>query len=119
MSEPVASTTMIERVGDAYVVTLRGEIDAYTSPALRHDLRRLIEDVGVSTLVIDLSAVTFLDSSALGALVGALRRLRERDGGLRIVEPSTTAARIFSLTGLDAVFDLYPTCGAALSGASG
>lgn len=109
---------MIERFGDAYVVTLQGEIDAYASPALRRDLRDLIDDVGVSIVVIDLSAVTFLDSSALGTLVGVLRRLRERDGGLRIVEPRTAAARIFALTGLDAVLELYPTCEAALSGAT-
>ena len=58
-------------------------------------------------LVIDLAAVTFLDSSVLGALVGALRRLRERGGTLRIVRPANAAARIFELTGLDAVLDLY------------
>ena len=69
-------------------------------------------------VVVDLEAVTFLDSSALGALVGVLRRLRERDGQLRIVQPRTAAARIFELTGLDAVLDLYPDRAAALSAAS-
>jgi anti-sigma B factor antagonist len=112
------SVTTIEQVGDAYVVTLRGEIDAYTAPALRLDLRRLIEDVGASTLIVDLAAVTFLDSSALGALVGALRRLRERDGRLRIVQPQAAAARIFQLTGLDTVLDLYPGRDAALNAES-
>ena len=68
-------------------------------------------------MVVDLEAVAFLDSSAL-ALVGMLRRLRERDGQLRIVQPRTAAARIFEPTGLDAVLDLYSDRAAALSAAS-
>lgn len=113
--EPV---TTIEEVGEAHVVTLRGEIDAFTAPSLRLDLRGLVEDAGASVIVVDLSAVTFLDSSALGALVGALRRLREHDGRLHIVTPASPAARIFEHTGLDAVLDLYPDREAALSATS-
>ena len=74
--------TPIESVGDAHVVTLRGEIDAFTAPSLRDDLRHLVEETGARTVVVDLAAVTFLDSSALGALVGVFRRLRERNGQL-------------------------------------
>ena len=110
--------TTIEHLGDAYVVTLRGEIDVYTAPPVRGELRRLIDEEGALELVIDLSAVTFLDSSALGVLVGVLRRLREAGGALRIVEPRTSASRIFALTGLDTVMDLYATRDDALSAAS-
>jgi anti-sigma B factor antagonist len=117
MSE-MDSVTSIEPVGDVHVVTLRGEIDAFTAPSLREDLRHLVEDVGALAVVVDLASVTFLDSSALGALVGVLRRLRERGGRLRIVQPHTAAARIFELTGLDAVLELYPDREAALSAAS-
>jgi anti-sigma B factor antagonist len=112
------SVTTIELVDAVYVVTLRGEIDAFTAPSLRDDLRHLVEDTGAVSVVVDLEAVAFLDSSALGALVGMLRRLRERDGQLRIVQPRTAAARIFELTGLDAVLDLYSDRAAALSAAS-
>ena len=114
--EPVTS---IETVGDVHVVTLRGEIDAFTAPSLRDDLRQLVEETGALVIVVDLGAVTFLDSSALGALVGVFRRLRERNGQLRIVQPRTAAARIFELTGLDAVLDLYPDREDALSAANG
>ena len=106
---------MIESLGVAHVVTLRGEIDAYTAPSLRHDFRRLVDDDDATLVIVDLSAVTFLDSSALGALVGARRRLCAREGRLRIVSPRSPAARIFELTGLDAVFDIYPDRAAALS----
>lgn len=110
--EPVSP---IETVGGARVVTLRGEIDAFTAPSLRDDLRHLVEETGALVIVVDLSAVTFLDSSALGALVGVIRRLRERNGELRIVQPRNAAGRIFELTGLDAVLDLYPDRDAAIS----
>ena len=112
------SVTPVEIVGELHIVTLRGEIDAFTAPTLRADLRHLVEERGARIVVVDLEAVTFLDSSALGALVGAFRRLRERDGQLRIVEPRAAASRIFELTGLDAVLDLYPDREAAISAAS-
>jgi len=111
--------TSIETVAAAHVVTLRGEIDAFTAPSLRDDLRHLVEDTGALTVVVDLAAVTFLDSSALGALVGGVRRRRERGGQLLIVQPRTAASRIFELTGLDAVLDLYPDREAALSATTG
>lgn len=111
--------TTIEEVGGIWVVTLRGEIDAYSTPSLREDLRILVEESGALAVVIDLAAVTFLDSSGLGAIVGTLRRLRERDGRLTIVEPETAASRIFEHTGLDAVLDLYGRREEALSAASG
>ena len=110
--------TSIEEVGRVFVVTLHGEIDAFTTPSLREDLRGLVEETGGLVVVIDLAAVTFIDSSAIGALVGTFRRLRERDGELRIVQPRSAASRIFELTGLDAVLDLYPDRGAALSATS-
>jgi anti-sigma B factor antagonist len=113
------TVTTIEHIGEAHLVVLHGEIDAFTAPTLRDDLHRLAEEMGATNVVVDLAAVTFLDSSALGAFVGLFRRLRERDGSLRIVEPGTTASRIFALTGLDAVFDLYPDREAALSAANG
>jgi len=112
--------TPFEDLRSSRIVTLHGEVDAFTAPALRLELERLIESATVSTFVIDLAAVTFLDSSALGAFVGALRLLRERGATLRIVEPQGAAARIFAHTGLDEVLALYPTRELALkSGESG
>ena len=90
------AATTIEQLGDVWVATSNGEIDAFSAPSLREDLRHLIEELGARSLVIDLSAVTFLDSSGLGAVVGALRRLNERDGELRIVQPRSAASRISS-----------------------
>jgi len=112
------AATTIEELGGVWVVTLRGEIDAYGAPSLREDLRALVEDRDALAVVIDLAAVTFLDSSGLGAIVGTLRRLRERDGRLAIVQPENAASRIFEHTGLDAVLDLHGGLEDALSAAT-
>ena len=108
--------TTIEELEGVFVVTLGGEIDAFSAPSLREDLRRLVEEKAALVVVIDLGAVTFMDSSALGAIVSVLRRLRERGGELRIVQPRTAASRIFELTGLDAVLDLYDELSDAING---
>ena len=105
----------VEQVHGIHVVSPRGELDAYTVAPLRARLAELIETDGASRLVVDLSDVTFLDSTALGTLVGALRRMREHDGRLSIVTPSSAAGRIFELTGLDRVLELHATRADALA----
>jgi anti-sigma B factor antagonist len=51
----------------------------------------------------------------LGTLIGALRRIREAEGAMRVVLPETPARRIFDITGLVPVLDVYPTREAALA----
>jgi anti-sigma B factor antagonist len=87
------------------VVRPTGDLDAYTAPELRSRLRGATE-AGARILVVDLSAVTFIDSAGLGALVGAHRRMREGGGVLRIVQPPPLVGRAFELTGLNEVLDL-------------
>ncbi len=105
----------LEQVEGLSVMTLTGEIDAFTAPTLRQEVHEVLADPSVGRLLIDLSAVTFMDSSALGAIVAALRRLRERNGELWLVAPRGSAARIFELTGLDTVLEFYPDRDAAIS----
>ena len=86
------------------IVHLEGELDAFVAPELRERLRVAIEAAPAGELVVDLAHVTFLDSTILGALVGALRQMREAGGELRLVYPPHPAVRIFELTGLDTLF---------------
>jgi anti-sigma B factor antagonist len=100
------------------VVTLRGELDAHDAPRLRELLAGALDELGGRDhlrLVLDLTGVAFLDSTALGALVGGLRRVREAGGEMPVVLPETTARRIFEITGLDQVLSVYPTRAAALA----
>lgn len=85
--------------GDEPVVRVRGELDAATAPALQASLAELVE-AGVDRIVIDLTAVPFVDSCGIGALV-ALRR-RARDHGTEVVlrHPVDRVMMVLELTGV-------------------
>lgn len=95
------------------VVQVVGEIDVYTAPQLRERLDHEIE-AGVHHLVVDLSGVTFMDSTGLGVLVGRLKQIRLHDGTMRIVCSHDRVLKVFVITGLDKVFSIYPTVADAL-----
>jgi anti-sigma B factor antagonist len=112
----VPATPRIEPFAAGVVIALSGELDAYDAPALREAFQELV-DGAPAVIVLDLSNVSFLDSTVLGAVVGLLRRVREGDGQLRTVLPDTTARRIFEITGLVAALDVWPSREAAVAGA--
>jgi anti-sigma B factor antagonist len=87
------------------VVTVEGEIDVATAPQLRECLHEVIAE-GNATVVLDLLPVTFLDSTALGVLVGALKRCRELGGELHVVVSDPRIMKIFEITGLTNVFPI-------------
>ena len=87
------------RVGDAVVLAIVGEIDMATAPEVERAIDRGHD--GTRRVVIDLTEVTFLDSSALNALVHSQRNLAEHDVAFRIVSPSDHAVRsVFDITHL-------------------
>ncbi|MCB0882126.1 MAG: STAS domain-containing protein [Thermoleophilia bacterium] len=88
--------------GDLTIVGLTGELDIYTVADFRHVLDEV--DPGRGTVVFDLTHVTLLDSSGLGALVHALNQSRRSGGRIGIVCPEARLARVFSITGLDDAF---------------
>jgi anti-sigma B factor antagonist len=90
------------------VLPLTGDVDLGSAPALRQRLSELTEEAP-SFLVIDLAGLDFIDSTGLGVLVGTLRRVRAAGGDVRLAAPRSGIARVFSVTGLDRVFSLYPT----------
>ncbi len=94
--------------GERTIVHVGGEIDVYTAPVLR---RRLDEPIhrGCRDLVVDLSRVTFLDSTGLGVLVGRLKLVRSQGGRMRIVGATDRVLKVFTITGLDRVLEMYPT----------
>lgn len=88
------------------VVVASGEIDVATAPPLRDRLQSLTT-AGKSTVVVDLLGVTFLDSTALGVLVGALKRCREAGGDLPLVITEPRILKVFEITGLTGVFAIH------------
>jgi anti-sigma B factor antagonist len=103
------------RIGGVAVLEVEGEIDVATAPQFGDRLRALESD-GTATVVVDLSKVSFLDSTALGVLVASFKRLREGGGTLRIVATEPRILRVFEITDLDRVLSIYPTPEAAAAG---
>jgi anti-sigma B factor antagonist len=99
------------------VVDVEGDLDLATAPQLKWMLLDALDE-GRSQLVLDLTRTTFMDSTALGVLVGVTRSLGA-DGTFAIVCASPTLAKIFELSGMDGVFAIYPTLEDALAHARG
>jgi anti-sigma B factor antagonist len=95
------------------VVTVTGEIDVHSAPALREKLIALVEQ-GKVFLIADLERVQFLDSTGLGVLIGGLRRVRARDGFLDLVCTQPRMLRIFQITGLIKIFAIFSSVEDAL-----
>jgi anti-sigma B factor antagonist len=98
----------------ANVVAIRGDADLYGAPEIGEALGAAA--AGASAVVVDLGAVTFLDSTILALLLKSLRELRAREIPFTIVCDAPQILRIFELTGLDARFRVVPTLSEALRG---
>lgn len=91
-----------------HVVSPSGEVDMVTSPQLARRLLALLEE-GKTRLVVDLSLVTFMDSTGIGVLLDALRRLSSRSGRLALVCPTERIMRPFEVTGLVGYLKIFGT----------
>ncbi len=100
---------------DTHVVAVTGEIDLFTAPEFKQRVSAPI-DAGRTHLVVDLTATTFVDSSSLGVLIGAHRRLRRHGGRLVVVCTSDAIVKTFRITGLDGVFTIVSSLDEALNG---
>jgi anti-sigma B factor antagonist len=98
---------------NAHVVTLAGELDVATAPALQDELERVLAE-GATDAVVDLLGVSFVDSVALGILVDASKQMKAHGGTLRIVCDDRRIARIIEITGLDRVLRIHTTLRNAL-----
>lgn len=91
---------------------IQGRLDAISAPTLKVDLKRLIQD-GCMQLILDFSAVPFIDSSGLAALVSGLKMIREIGGALKLVGLTRQTRMVFELTLLDRIFEFYDSVEAA------
>jgi len=106
-----------EQLGDStFVIALTGEVDLYTAPEFKQQLLDAIS-TGAKYVVVDLTGTTFIDSTTLGVLVGGIKRLRGQEGQLSLVCSDRNIAKIFEITGLDRVFQIYPARDEALAAA--
>ena len=85
---------------DWQVVAVSGDLDLYTSPTLRTN----VHEVAGDKIALDLTDVSFIDSSGLGAIVGTLKHVRERGAAFAVIaSPEGSLTRLLNLTGLDQI----------------
>jgi anti-sigma B factor antagonist len=104
--------TRRELADDTSLLSVEGDLDLASAPSLKWALADL-QSAGSRHVVVDLARVTFIDSTALGVLVGAQRAL---DPGVKLAIACSeeNVLRIFELTGLDGMFEIVPTLQEAL-----
>jgi len=91
---------------DRYVITVSGEVDLATSPDLDLVIIAALES-GTESVVVDLTDVSFMDSSGLGVIVRGLKRCREADKNLDLVITNERVLKVFGITGLDQVIPIH------------
>ena len=99
------------------VLAVSGEVDVATVPKMREQLHSLVAR-GDDRIVVDLDAVDFLDSTGLGVLVGALKRVRSSGGDLQLICSQPRIRKVFEVTGLTKVFIIHDNLDEALAGAA-
>jgi anti-sigma B factor antagonist len=102
----------------AYVVGVSGDADLHSAPELRETLSSVIDD-GPRRVVVDLSDTTFIDSMALGVLLGSTKRLRAAGGQLELIVSQPDIRRIFEITMLDRILVIHSSRAAAFELGSG
>jgi anti-sigma B factor antagonist len=95
------------------ILRVSGEVDMATAPRLRQQVVVMV-NAGHVNVVLDLSAVDFLDSVGLGVVVGAVKRVRSNGGEIHIVCDSEQILRLFDITRLHAAVGIHATIEAAL-----
>ncbi len=103
----------VEEKEGYHIVTPIGELDIYTVPLFRKVVLKLEGDRR-HDMILDLSRLTFLDSSGLGSLIEIFQKVRSVDGEIAYVVSNPRIIKIFRLVDLDKVFPIFPNLGRAL-----
>lgn len=91
--------------GTAVVLTVRGELDLVSAPALRGKLHDATAG-SPGEVVVDLERLDFLDSTGISVLVDALKRAEDAGGRMRLRSPTPAVRRVLEVTGLLGLFGL-------------
>ena len=114
MKKNASSPSTTKPVEDRNVLPLKGEIDLHVSPSVTASLNEMI-DKKPERLVVDLSAVTYIDSAGLAALIQAMQKMETYGGKFRLAGLQETVRSIFEISRLDQVFQIYADVDAALA----
>ena len=89
------------------VITVRGEVDLYTSPDLRSAIMKAVTKTEAN-IAVDLAAVEYMDSSGVATLVEGFKRAHEQSKTFTLVAPSESVMKVLQLAKLDGIFEISP-----------
>lgn len=92
--------------GRVITISLSGELDHHSAAKLRADIDKELEKYGYGDCIIDLSGVTFMDSSGLGVILGRYRLITDHGGTLAIRHPNKTVDRILKMSGIYSIVEV-------------
>lgn len=104
-----------EQHGRVLMMHVAGQVDLYSSPMLRKEILRMVA-IPEMRLLVNLDAVSYMDSSGLATLIEGLQHIHRNKGRMAVTGLRDTVKEVFELTRLDTVFTIYPDEEAALRG---
>jgi len=93
-------------VNDVTILSPQGDVDVYNSNEIKDEVGRLV-DSGCNRILVDMSGVSYIDSSGLGVLVSALNVVRKVGGQFKICHLRSSVEKVFQITKLNTFFDVY------------
>ena len=97
-----------KRRQDTLIVSLTGEIDDCCAQQLRQELEALLRDPAIRHLILDFSAVSFMDSSGIGMIIGRYKTMKARGGRVSAIGLHPPVDRLFHMAGLHRIIGLEP-----------
>ncbi|WP_338677107.1 STAS domain-containing protein [Streptomyces sp. SCSIO 30461] len=113
-ANPVRLRVEVRTEGRSEIVTPAGELDHHTADLLRTPLEDAVEQ-GRARLVVDCSLLEFCDSTGLNVLLGARLKAEAAGGAVHLAGMRPIVARVFEITGAEAVFTVHDSLAAALA----
>jgi stage II sporulation protein AA (anti-sigma F factor antagonist) len=99
---------------DFLIMSISGEIDHRYAIQIRNEADRKIVTYPDKKLIVDLTDVTFMDSSAIGVIIGRYKLVMSLGGSIAIVSSNDTLARILDMSGIQKIIPIYPTLADAI-----
>ncbi|MBW7856903.1 MAG: STAS domain-containing protein [Leptonema sp. (in: Bacteria)] len=104
-----------KKVNDKLIVYLEGRLDVTVATEVEEQLIKLIDEDGERHIILNLDQVEYMSSSGFRACIAILRKLKQRDGSLKLSNIRASVKRIFDVIELTSLFDIYDDETAALN----
>ncbi|MBP1869530.1 stage II sporulation protein AA (anti-sigma F factor antagonist) [Clostridium tertium] len=92
---------------DKLVVSLMGELDHHSAEEVRVKIDDRIDRDNIKKVILNFNGVTFMDSSGIGVVIGRFKKMQNRDGKLCVAEINRTVNKVFEISGMYKIIDVY------------